>query len=138
MNQSQSPHVAVIGAGAWGHNHVRVLKQLGVLGLVIDTNPRIRSSITDEFGIPTSSSIDELSQFPNITAAVVATPAESHTAVAAKCLELGLDLLVEKPLALTAADAMDLCESADASNRILMVGHLLLFHPAVQALHSLV
>jgi predicted dehydrogenase len=115
-----------------------VLKQLGVLGLVIDTNARVRSSITDEFGIPTSSSINELSQFPNITAAVVATPAESHTNVASQCLELGLDLLVEKPLALTAADAMGLCESADASNRILMVGHLLLFHPAVEALHSLV
>ncbi len=138
MAHAENRQVAVIGAGAWGRHHVRVLDELGAVGVVIDPSAEIRTAIEDTFGLPTAASTAELSLFPEIKVAVIATPAESHIEVARKCLDAGLDLLVEKPLALTAADALELVDAADASDRILMVGHLLLFHPAVQALHALV
>ena len=135
----QTPrHVAVIGAGAWGRHHLRILNELGVLGLVVDRDADVRTRAAEAFDVPTAASAGEIADFNEITAAVVATPAETHIDVARQCLELGLDLLVEKPLALTAADAIELSDEARSAQRILMVGHLLLFHPAVQALRALI
>lgn len=134
----RAPHVAVIGAGQWGRNHLRVLAEQGALGVVVDSNPTTRLKVQEAYGIPALSHARELSRYPDISAAVVATPAESHVAVAESCLEMGLDLLVEKPLALRADEAMELVQHAEERGRILMVGHLLLFHPAVQALKALI
>ncbi|MBV9759936.1 MAG: Gfo/Idh/MocA family oxidoreductase [Acidobacteriaceae bacterium] len=116
---------AVIGAGAFGQNHIRVLRQLaGVeLAAIIDIDP--------SRGLPKAEL--ELEQF---SAAIVATPTLTHEEIAAKLLEAGIDVLVEKPIAGSSAGGHRLARLANERGRILQVGHLERFNPAVLALEK--
>lgn len=131
--------VAVIGCGQWGMNHVRVWAELGCLRLVCDTNPARLAEVRERYRqVETCSDIASALTHPTIDAVVIATPAPTHAQLALQALEAGKDVLVEKPMALTVADGQKLVETARRLQRILMVGHVLEYHPAVRRLKELV
>lgn len=132
------PQVAVIGCGYWGKNLVRNFAQLGALHLVCDETEAGR-----ELAHKTAPQADVVADIDRVLDApvqgvVIATPAETHYALARRALATGKDVFVEKPLALTYEDGMELVRLAEANGRILMVGHVLEYHPAIVALNQLV
>jgi predicted dehydrogenase len=125
--------LAAIGSGAWGKNIVRTLHQMGVLGVVAEAAPALREQLAADFpALEVVSGYGELFSRADITAVTIATPAATHHRIAKDCLLAGKDVFVEKPMTLTAAESEDLVLTAEKHGRILMVGHLLLYKPAVQ------
>jgi predicted dehydrogenase len=125
--------VAVVGAGQFGLNHMRVVKQSerAELAAVCDTDPARAAAAAIRYGCPAL----ELAQLAGrAEAAIVAAPTSAHAAVGCQLLEAGLDVLVEKPIAPDLASARRLIETARARGRVLQVGHLERFNPAVTAL----
>lgn len=139
---SDSPiGIAVVGAGGWGRNHVRNFAQLrgADLRYVCDRSQEIAADTRAQYpDVQVTPDLEVVLADPAVQGVVVATDAPSHHAVALAALEAGKDVFVEKPLALNSAHARELCERADAGGRILMVGHLLLYHPVVRALRELI
>jgi predicted dehydrogenase len=132
--------VAVAGAGAFGRNHLRVYRELEAAGqgvalaAAIEPDPARAADAADRYAVPVFSTVDEaLAADLKLDAATVAVPTMHHHAVASALLGAGLDLLVEKPLAATLAEADDLIRSAHIGGRILQPGHLERFNPAVLA-----
>jgi predicted dehydrogenase len=133
------PSVAVFGCGYWGQNLVRNFYQIGALRLVCDPAEKGRTRAAELApGVEICGSFDEVFGRKEIQAVVLATPAETHHALAIKALKAGLDVLVEKPLALTFQEGVEMRQAAEQSGRILMVGHLLEYHPAVLKLRELI
>jgi len=131
--------VAVVGCGYWGKNLVRVFSQLGALGCVCDTDAaRFEKLAIDGPRPRLVNSLDEVLADPAFGAVAVATPAATHFEVVRRCLEAGKDVYVEKPLALNVAEGQALVALAQRNARILMVGHILLYHPAVIKLRQLI
>jgi predicted dehydrogenase len=131
--------IAVVGAGYWGENLVRVFNQLGVLCRICDFNPATVERMTAKYpNAAVDSSLDAVLEDPAVDAVAVATPAESHYEVARKALLAGKDAFVEKPLTLHCDEAEALVRLAESRQRILMVGHLLEFHPAITRLEELI
>ena len=138
---SQAPlRVAVAGAGAFGKNHLRVYRELETAGqpvalvAAVEPNAARAAETADQYAIPVFATVDELLAADlHLDAATVAVPTVHHHAVASVLLDAGLDLLVEKPLAATLAEADDLVQRADKGSRILQPGHLERFNPAVLA-----
>lgn len=130
--------ICVVGAGRWGRNHIRTLRELGHLGGVVEADPAVRSELTRRFAeVPLFAELGPaLSE--GFDGFVVATPAETHYDVARQILEQRLPVLVEKPLALTLAHAAELRDLALEKGVNLMVGHVLLFHPAVRKIKELI
>ena len=102
-----------------GKNHVRTLQKLGVLAAICEPTEEGKS-LTREIapGIDVYSHIDELLSVPGVRGVIIATPAETHAELAERALQCGMDVLVEKPLALDTGDARRLIETADHSDRI--------------------
>lgn len=133
------PNIAVIGAGYWGKNLVRNFAELGVLHTVCDADgPTLEGFRTRWPHIHTTTTYAEVLQDAEIDAVAVATPAVLHAPVAKAALQAGKDVFVEKPLALTASEGEEVTACAERHNRIVMVGHLLEYHPAVVALNKLI
>lgn len=131
-----SPAVAVAGCGAWGRNHVRTLHELGALAGVVEVLPSLREKIQAEYpGVRVWSTLEQ--SFGHVEGVVVATPAPSHLALATRALEAGKGVLVEKPMTLGVREAQELVTVARDAGRTLMVGHLLLYQPAVRELKRL-
>jgi len=128
--------VAVIGAGYWGKNLVRNFADLGALAAVCDPNPEACAAAVS-LGLPTYSNFSDLLREPGIEAVAIASPADLHYAMAKEALLAGKDVFVEKPLALEVQEAQELIELAAHQGRILMVGHILQYHPAVLKLKNL-
>lgn len=125
----------VVGTGYWGKNHVRVAKELldqGDLDEVVlcDTDENRVASLAETYDLPYETDIGQL----DVDAATVATPSTTHRRVALSLLEREIDLLVEKPLALTSGDAWDIVEAAEDNDCTLGVGHIFRYHPALVAL----
>lgn len=130
--------ICVVGAGRWGRNHIRALRELGALGGVVETRAEAHAELLDACGgAPVYASLDEALERP-FDGYVIATPAETHAALATRTLGLGKATLVEKPLALCAAEGRRLKSLAQARGAPLMVGHLLLFHPAIRTIKRLI
>lgn len=129
--------MGVVGCGYWGRNHVRVLAELDALSAVTDVDPAVATEMETRFGAPACHFNDLLSS-PEIDAVVIATPAVTHYSLALAALRAGKDVFVEKPLALEVGQASELCAEAETRGLILMVGHLLRYHPAFEALAELV
>jgi predicted dehydrogenase len=132
--------VAVAGAGAFGHNHLRVYRELENEGLgvalvaAIEPDAARAAETAAKYEIPVFATVDELLAADlHLDAATVAVPTVHHHAVAAQMLDAGLDLLVEKPLAANLAEADDLIQRAGKGLLILQPGHLERFNPAVLA-----
>lgn len=132
------PGVAVIGCGYWGKNLVRNFREIGSLVQVCDLSEEGRSRarrIAPEVDV--TGELDDVLDGP-AAAVVIATPAPTHHAIAMRALEAGKDVLVEKPLALRYEEGVELLERASERERILMVGHVLEYHPAVVRLKKLI
>lgn len=129
--------VAVLGCGQWGRNHVRNFAALGALAAVHDPDELLAAKIAAENGVP-SASIKAILADDVIDGVVIAAPAEHHYELVRQALQAGKHVFVEKPLALQVAQAQDLHELSIGSGRILMVGHLLQYHPAFLRLRDIV
>jgi UDP-2-acetamido-3-amino-2,3-dideoxy-glucuronate N-acetyltransferase len=130
--------VAVVGAGAWGRNLVRNHYLLGSLQTVCDTDPMALSGVLNAHpGIETACTYDEVLEDARISAVVIATPTALHFDFAERALRAGKDVYVEKPLALSADHARRLAEEAQHRGLVLMVGHLLHYHPAFLRLREI-
>jgi predicted dehydrogenase len=130
--------VAVVGAGAFGRNHLRVIHQSAnaTLAGVFDLDPARAAAEAQPHGCRVFGSLEELAG--SADAAVVATPTVSHADTGCQLMEAGLDVLVEKPMAETPAAARRLLETSGRTGRILQIGHLERFNPAVIALSGVV
>jgi len=131
--------IAVVGAGYWGQNLVRVFHQLGVLEWICDFSPARLQQMSEKYGdAKTTGSFEAILDDQAVGAIVIATPAETHYDLARRALLAGKDVFVEKPLTLGCEEAEVLIDLAASRGRILMVGHLLEFHPAVTRLNELI
>ena len=130
--------VGVIGTGYLGRLHARVLTEIPgaqVVGFV-ETNDAIAAEVESALKIKRFPSVAALAK--EIECAVVATPTTTHHAVAVELLEAGVDVMIEKPIAATAAEAKELIELAAAKQRIIQVGHVERYNPAVVAIAEMV
>jgi predicted dehydrogenase len=126
----------VIGAGYWGKNLVRVCAELGVLAGICDASPATLEALRREYpGVLTSGEPSRLIEGP-FDAIVIAAPAEQHCELALAALAAGKHVFVEKPLALTVADGESVAAAAERAERVVFVGHLLIYHPAVRRLRA--
>lgn len=121
--------VGVIGCGRWGRNLIRSFSDLGVLAAICDRNPSHAQASALQYGVP-AMSLDEMLGTGEIGAVAIATPADLHSMQARQALLAGKHAFVEKPLALTITDAGALKSLAERERRVLMVGHVLQYHPA--------
>lgn len=136
---SDRPRVGVIGAGYWGKNLVRNFAALGALGAFCDINAASRAAQGALYpGVPVFGSPRQLLELRQLDAVAIATPAETHGELVAAALSAGKHVFVEKPLCLDIEEGRILAERARHGERTLMVGHLLLYHPAFQALRMTV
>jgi predicted dehydrogenase len=132
--------IGVVGAGYWGPNLVRNFSAcpLTEVAAVCDTSPARLGALGRAFGhLTLVDSLDRMLELP-LDAAAIATPVSTHYPLARRCLEAGLHVLVEKPLAATARDGEALVELAERYDRVLMVDHTYLFHNAVRRIKELV
>ena len=132
-----APRIAVLGCGYWGSNHIRTLKALGALAAVSDANAAGAEGFASENNCEAIAP-DDLITRPDIDAIVMALPPQFHAETAIRAVEAGKDVLVEKPIALSVADAERAVAAARANGRVFMVGHVLRFHPAFEHLKSLI
>lgn len=138
MEAGRTPRVAVVGCGYWGKNLVRNFARLGALASVCDATPAGRAAAEEVApGTAVVADFDEVlaSDAPGV---VIATPAETHFELARQAIEAGKDVFVEKPLALTYEQGARLVQLAEERGRVLMVGHVLEYHPAVVRMFDLV
>lgn len=131
--------VAVVGVGGFGRNHVRVWRGLEGAKLVgvIDTNAERAREIAAEFGTKVISDLDALTA-EHVDAVSLAVPTKQHAAVGCRLLDLGMDVLVEKPMAASLEEADRLIAAAKRSDRVLQIGHVERFNPAVAAAQKIV
>jgi predicted dehydrogenase len=131
-----TPRIAVVGAGSFGRNHLRVIHQSphAELAGVLDLDESRARESAETYGCPIFESLEHLAEHAD--AAVVATPTVTHAEIGCRLMELGLDVLVEKPIAHEPAAGRRLVDASAKHGRILQVGHLERFNPAVIALES--
>ncbi|HEY4711024.1 MAG TPA: Gfo/Idh/MocA family oxidoreductase [Candidatus Acidoferrales bacterium] len=137
---SEKPiRVAVVGAGEFGRNHVRVWRELegAELAGIIDTNAERAAKVASEFGTKVIGDLDALAA-ERVNAVSVAVPTREHARVGCRLLDAGMDILVEKPIAASLEEADELIASAARSGSILQIGHVERFNPAVVAAQKIV
>ena len=130
--------IAVIGCGYWGKNLVRNFHELGVLSVVCDVDGATVQEMAKRYGVRGTTSVDELLSSIPVDAVAIATPAAQHFLLAKRALLAGKDVFVEKPLALRVEEGEELVQLAKRLDRILMVGHILIYHPGIVELKRLV
>jgi UDP-2-acetamido-3-amino-2,3-dideoxy-glucuronate N-acetyltransferase len=134
-----SARVCVAGCGHWGRNLIRNFHELGHLAAICETNATARAKFAAEY--PEARAYADFSRAledPGIDAVALATPAEMHHAMALEALDAGKDVFVEKPLALDIEDGHEILETAAERGAVLMVGHLLRYHPAVLKIQEMI
>ena len=129
--------VAVIGCGYWGRNLVRNFSDLGALAAVCDTDPELARQFGSRYDVRTPA-FEEVIRDASIDAVAIATPAITHSSMAMRALSAGKHVFVEKPIALDVDIAEELNELSRREGRVLMVGHLLQYHPSFLRLKELV
>ena len=133
------PNLALVGAGYWGKNLARNFKALDALHTLCDSNAEILAGYGEEYAdVVRTSAFDEVISNPQIRRVAIATPAATHFELASAAIVAGKDVYVEKPLCLDTEEAAKLVRLAESYDRILMVGHLLQYHPYVDKLSELV
>ncbi|NNM71461.1 Gfo/Idh/MocA family protein [Enterovirga aerilata] len=138
MGQSSgTARVVVVGCGRWGRNHVRNYAELGALAGVVDRHPERAAAMAEAHGVPALSLEDAIGS-SDVSGIVFALPPSQNLPLGLRVLEAGKHLFVEKPLALSVSEGARLCAAAEAGRRVLMVGHILRYHPAFAALLGLV
>jgi UDP-2-acetamido-3-amino-2,3-dideoxy-glucuronate N-acetyltransferase len=132
--------LALVGAGYWGKNLVRVFHQLGVLKVICDKNKKTLLQRKKEYpDLQTTTDFSEvLRKNMNVKGVIIATPAATHYKLTKQALLNGKDVFVEKPLALKVHEGEELVKIARRKKLILMVGHLLLYHPVILRLEEII
>ena len=131
--------IAVIGFGMWGKNIVRNFYNLNVLDIVCDLDEEVHKTIKEQFpGVKVTKDLNDIINNESITGVAVVTPSHTHFKIVKAMLEAGKNVYVEKPISTVAEEARVLTELADEKGLVLMVGHLLLYHPAVNRLKMLI
>ena len=138
MGAAEGPNICVVGCGHWGKNLARNFDKLGHLYAVCENDPARMEAFRKQYGVKGFLSLDEALACPDVHAVAIATPAEQHASMTIAALRAGKDVFVEKPLALRWQDGVEMTSEAHRLNKILMVGHLLLYHPAVLKIKELV
>lgn len=131
--------VGVVGAGAWGRNHVRTIAGLAEaeLAAVCDPDPKVRERVARQY--PAALVTGEVGALLGVVdAVIVASPAATHAAIARQVVEAGKPVLVEKPFALKVEDALTVARLSAERRVPVLAGHLLIYHPAVERLRELV
>jgi len=132
-------YLSVIGVGYWGKNLVRNFAELKVLHSICDSNSELLKQCQTEYGLEKAfSDYNQVLSDDSLKAVAIATPAVFHYEIAKAALLAGKDVFIEKPLALDVAQAQELIRIADECNRVLMVDHILQFHPAIIKLKDLI
>ncbi|MGE0201787.1 MAG: Gfo/Idh/MocA family protein [Candidatus Melainabacteria bacterium] len=131
--------VLLIGCGRWGRNWAKTLHALGELGGIVEAGTVLRESLQDLYpDTPVFENMETALDSGPFEAAVVATPVPTHARVASQCLHTGLGVLVEKPMAHSLPEAKALMALAGSRQQVLAVGHIILHHPALQALQEMI
>ncbi|MCB8837781.1 Gfo/Idh/MocA family protein [Aurantimonas sp. VKM B-3413] len=131
------PRLAVIGCGQWGQNHVRTLSEIGALVAVADRNIERAEAFADRYGVAALEP-EAAIESREIDALVLALPASVQGEMARAAFASGKDVLIEKPISLDPADAEATAAAARAAGRLMMVGHVVRFHPVFQRLCAVV
>ncbi len=135
----QERKIGIIGAGLWGRNIIRNFYNLGYLHTVCDIdNENLKNVISDYNNVNTTNDYKEILNNPEIKGVVVVTPSHTHYKIVKELLEHGKNVYVEKPISTVANEALSLMNLADEKGLVLMVGHLLLYHPVVNRLKMLI
>jgi len=136
MNENNG--IAVIGSGYWGKNLVRNYHELGVLKVICDKNETLLDGFKEQYpGIEVCMALNDVLSRDDVDALSIATPAETHYRLAREALLAGKHVYVEKPLVLDESEGQDLIDLAASESRVLMVGHLLQYHPVFVRLKEL-
>ncbi len=131
--------IAVIGCGVWGRNIVRNFYNLGVLKVVCDMDEENLAKVKEQYPeVEVTKDFHDIINNPEITSVAVVTPSHTHYKMVHAMLDAGKNVYVEKPISTVAQEAKDLTEVANSKGLVLMVGHLLLYHPAVNRLKMLI
>ena len=130
-------NIAVVGCGYWGKNLVRNFYELGALTAVCDPVETVAKKFSEQYSVP-SKTWEEILKDKTIQGVVLAVPAVLHAKLCCEAIESGKDVYVEKPLSLTEEEGLQIKRTLDASSQILLVGHLLQYHPAVVKIKELV
>lgn len=137
--RSQNKFIGVIGLGYWGKNIFRNLHDMGMIRIACDISPEVIKEYKKMFkDVRYALSVEDILSDPAVQAVSIATPAITHYELTKRSLLAGKDVFVEKPLALTSEEGMELMEIAEKEKRILMVGHILQYHPAIIKLKGLI
>ncbi len=137
-NKKTLPRVAVVGSGYWGKNLVRNFNDLNALEAICDQDQEQLARLSDQYPEARMLSFPEILADQGITGIAIATPAETHHDLIRQAILAGKDVFVEKPLCLSVQTGEILVALAKEKDRILMVGHLLWYHPSIQKLKSLI
>lgn len=129
--------IAVIGCGYWGRNLVRNFYELGALAAVCDPIETVAKTFSEKYHVPARSWKDILKD-ASIQGVVLAVPVPLHAKLCIEALEAGKDVFVEKPLALTENEGLSIKETLQKTSRILLVGHLFRYYPAVEVIHKFI
>ena len=129
--------VAVLGCGHWGKNLVRKFHELGVLTAISDPNAEVCRQLCDAYGVE-ARAIDGILADDSIKAVAIAAPADLHHELVIRSFAAGKHVFVEKPIALNLEDAEEMIAAGKQAQKVLMIGHLLQYHPAFLKLKSLV
>lgn len=135
----KDPELALIGAGYWGRNLARVFHSLGDLAVICDADQEIMDGFGEEYSsVLKSTNIMDVITDQSVTRVAIATPAATHYELVMQMLRAGKDVFVEKPLCLDIEDGKKIQAACEETNQVLMVGHLLQYHPSIKSLQSLV
>jgi UDP-2-acetamido-3-amino-2,3-dideoxy-glucuronate N-acetyltransferase len=137
MKVRRPPNICVVGCGHWGKNLARIFNKLGRLYAVCESDAGRLETFREQYQARGFSSIQEAVADSEVDAVAIATPAEQHASMTLAALKAGKDVFVEKPLALRWQDGVEMTNEARRQGKILMVGHLLLYHPAVLKINEL-
>tara|TARA_Y100001970_G_scaffold292990_1_gene437037 strand:+ start:2155 stop:3135 length:981 start_codon:yes stop_codon:yes gene_type:complete len=130
--------ICVVGAGRWGKNHIRTLYEMGCLSVIVEPDQNITKELQKKYSdILFLTSIEE-SFVLGLSGYVIATPAPTHCQIAKQIIEKGFSVLIEKPMALNVPDCEYILSIAKQNDVNVMVGHVLLFHPAIQKIKELI
>ncbi len=120
--------ICVIGGGRWGKNHIRTLARMGNLAGIVESDQSCLNELAQKYSVDGFAGLDQAIK-QGFDGYILATPAETHYPLGKKLLEQGLNVLIEKPMALCTEHSQELIETAEKSDSRFMVGHLLLFQP---------
>lgn len=138
MVDPKNLRIAVIGVGGWGKNHARVLNDFGCLASICDIDGSRAKELADRYGARSYSSIDEMLERERLDGCLVCTPTKTHSPVAKKVMEKGVNVFVEKPLSFSSKECEEMSEVASKKKVILTSGYVERFNPAVSDTKKLI